>query len=235
MSKCYTLISFSVFQVDTHQNVTPQKFCLYCLSLALATCPADHNILLTRGDLRKSLSCSLFLFVLMHQSGWLFWRFWRIFQVTLVSLLRIQVKTCVVTPPHTFKRVPAVSIREGAYGSILRTSCCSLTSSFLGLHFFLNTLLKNISNLCFSLKRSKAWTVFARLNTGIVGSNPTRGMDVCVHLFCVCIVLCVGSGLATGWSPVQGVLPTVYRIKKLKKQARYNKRAVEPEIDRQIF
>jgi hypothetical protein len=27
--------------------------------------------------------------------------------------------------------------------------------------------------------------VFARSKTGIVGSNPTRGMDVCVRLFCV--------------------------------------------------
>jgi hypothetical protein len=36
--------------------------------------------------------------------------------------------------------------------------------------------------------RSKAWTVFAR----------TRGMDVCVYS--VCVVLCVGSGLAKGWS-----------------------------------
>jgi hypothetical protein len=26
-----------------------------------------------------------------------------------------------------------------------------------------------------------------------------------------CVVLCVGSGLATGWSPVQGVLPCMYR------------------------
>jgi hypothetical protein len=31
-----------------------------------------------------------------------------------------------------------------------------------------------------------------------VGPNPTRGMDVCVCLFGVCVVLCVGSGLATG-------------------------------------
>jgi hypothetical protein len=44
-----------------------------------------------------------------------------------------------------------------------------------------------------------------------VGSNPTRDMDVCVHLFCV--VKCVGSDLATGLSPVQGVLPTVYRLR----------------------
>jgi hypothetical protein len=38
------------------------------------------------------------------------------------------------------------------------------------------------------------------------------GMDVCVRLFCVCVVLCEGSGLVTGWSFVQGVLPTVYRL-----------------------
>jgi hypothetical protein len=71
--------------------------------------------------------------------------------------------------------------------------------------------------------RSKAWTVFARSNAAIVGSNPTWGMDVCVRLFCVCVVLCVGCGLATVWSPVQGVLPTLYKIKKLKKRPRPNK------------
>jgi hypothetical protein len=65
--------------------------------------------------------------------------------------------------------------------------------------------------------RSKAWTVFARSNTGIVGSNATRGMHVCVHSFCVCAVLCVDSGLATGWSPVQRVLPTVYRLRNWKR------------------
>jgi hypothetical protein len=26
-------------------------------------------------------------------------------------------------------------------------------------------------------------------------------MDVCVRLFCVCVVLCVDSGLMKGWSP----------------------------------
>jgi hypothetical protein len=31
--------------------------------------------------------------------------------------------------------------------------------------------------------RSKAWTVFVRSNTEIVGSNPTPGMDVCARLF----------------------------------------------------
>jgi hypothetical protein len=39
---------------------------------------------------------------------------------------------------------------------------------------------------------SKAWTVLARLDAGIVGFNPTRGMDVYVYvrLFYVCAVLC---------------------------------------------
>jgi hypothetical protein len=46
--------------------------------------------------------------------------------------------------------------------------------------------------------RSKALTVFVRSNVGIVGSKLTRGMNVCVRLFCVYVVLCVGSGLATG-------------------------------------
>jgi hypothetical protein len=64
--------------------------------------------------------------------------------------------------------------------------------------------------------RSKAWTVFARSNAGIADSNPTEGMDICV-----CVVLCVGRGLATDWSPV-------YRIKKLKKTAKAQQRAVEP-------
>jgi hypothetical protein len=54
----------------------------------------------------------------------------------------------------------------------------------------------------------EAWNVFARSNAGIVCSNPTQGIDVCLLLFCVCMS-CVGSGLASGSSPVQGVLPTV--------------------------
>jgi hypothetical protein len=40
-------------------------------------------------------------------------------------------------------------------------------------------------------------------------------MDIYVRLFCV-HVLCVGSGLATSLSPVQGALPILYRLKKLK-------------------
>jgi hypothetical protein len=36
--------------------------------------------------------------------------------------------------------------------------------------------------------RSKACTVFARSEAGIVGSNPTQGMDVwCVYAFILCL------------------------------------------------
>jgi hypothetical protein len=38
--------------------------------------------------------------------------------------------------------------------------------------------------------RSKAWTVIARSNAGIMDSNPIRGMDVCVRLFCLCCPVC---------------------------------------------
>jgi hypothetical protein len=40
----------------------------------------------------------------------------------------------------------------------------------------------------------------------IVGSNLNQGMDVwCMYMR----VLCLGSGLATGFSPAKGVIPSV--------------------------
>jgi hypothetical protein len=58
---------------------------------------------------------------------------------------------------------------------------------------------------------SKAWTVLARLDVGIVDSNPTRGMDVYVYVYLhsMFVLSCVGTGLAMSWSFVQGDLPTV--------------------------
>jgi hypothetical protein len=55
--------------------------------------------------------------------------------------------------------------------------------------------------------RSKAWYIF-RSNTGIMGSNPTRDMDVCVYSVHVS-----GSGLAASWSIVQGTLPAVLGLR----------------------
>jgi hypothetical protein len=81
--------------------------------------------------------------------------------------------------------------------------------------------------------RSTAWNVSVRSNTVTVGSNPTQGLDVCVRLFCVCVVLCVYSGLATGWSLVQGVLLTVYMIKKMKAN-KAKQKAVDEWMDGRI-
>jgi hypothetical protein len=38
----------------------------------------------------------------------------------------------------------------------------------------------NISSPITVAARCKAWTVFARSNAGVVGSNPTQGIDVCI-------------------------------------------------------
>jgi hypothetical protein len=46
---------------------------------------------------------------------------------------------------------------------------------------------------------------------------------ICVRLFCVCVVLCVGRGLATGWSPVQESYRLCKKFKKLKKRPKSNK------------
>jgi hypothetical protein len=62
--------------------------------------------------------------------------------------------------------------------------------------------------------RSKTWTVFALWDPGTLGSwvrIPFKSymFCTCMHLLCVCVVLCLGWGLATGWSLVQRVLPSV--------------------------
>jgi hypothetical protein len=52
------------------------------------------------------------------------------------------------------------------------------------------TWIFNVSKLCSAITvaaQSKAWTVFARSNAGIVGSNPTLGIDDCiVCIYSVC-------------------------------------------------
>jgi hypothetical protein len=56
-------------------------------------------------------------------------------------------------------------------------------------------------------ERSEAWTVFARSDARIVGSNPTEAW-MFVYVYSVFVL---GSGLAIGWSLIQGVLPTRLR------------------------
>jgi hypothetical protein len=60
--------------------------------------------------------------------------------------------------------------------SFLISSCFALL--FLFIRFFFVVCLLPITVAA----QSTAWTVFASSNTGIVTSNPTRGMDVCAFI-----------------------------------------------------
>jgi hypothetical protein len=60
-------------------------------------------------------------------------------------------------------------------------------------------------------------------------SNPSWGMDVCVCLFCVCVVLCVRKGLAMAWPPFTGPY-RLFLVLRDWKAANTNKMAAEPSI-----
>jgi hypothetical protein len=54
-----------------------------------------------------------------------------------------------------------------------------------------------------------------------------------MHLFCVCVVLCVGSGLEASSSPVQG--PTVCVKGQETEKATKVQRAVDPERKKEMY
>jgi hypothetical protein len=60
--------------------------------------------------------------------------------------------------------------------------------------------------------QSKAWNVFARSNTGILSSNPTQGIDVCLCLFCVCMYVAA----LRRPDPTSKVSYRMYKVKELK-------------------
>jgi hypothetical protein len=63
--------------------------------------------------------------------------------------------------------------------------------------------------------------------------SQSRHGCLCVRLFCVCVILCVGSGLATGWSPSESYRLCKWLRNWKKKRPRSNKRTVEPQTNRQ--
>jgi hypothetical protein len=78
------------------------------------------------------------------------------------------------------------SVELSAWG-VLYPGSCNRWTSIVSIS---NAVKINVSPHGWNASRSEAWTVFARSNARIVGSNPTQSSDVCVRLFCVCVVLC---------------------------------------------
>jgi hypothetical protein len=105
-----------------------------------------------------------------------------------------------------------VSFTPGRFTTRERTPGTHWTGGWVGPRIVLDAVVKRkIPSPC---RESNPRTpivqpvaVFGLSNTGIVGSDPNRGMDVSVF-FCV-VWSCVGAGFASGRSPAQGVLPTV--------------------------
>jgi hypothetical protein len=60
-------------------------------------------------------------------------------------------------------------------------------------------------------------------------------MDVCACVYSVCVVLCIGSGLPTGLSLVQGVLPSVKNDYGTEEEARGPVRAVRAFGKKNIY
>jgi hypothetical protein len=72
-----------------------------------------------------------------------------------------------------------------------------------------SSLLSTVTNISL---RSQARNAFLLLNRGSVGSIPTADMNVYLPSF-LFMLFCVGSSLATGWSLVQGALPTACKLR----------------------
>jgi hypothetical protein len=76
--------------------------------------------------------------------------------------------------------------------------------------------------------RSKAWTGFARSNTGLVDSIPTWGMDICVYVYYVFVLSCVQVATFRRVDPLSRSLTVCVKDKEADKESRVQKRAVEP-------
>jgi hypothetical protein len=118
-----------------------------------------------------------------------------------------------------FPQSARVSYRCYTLVSVLLNELFSNTTNWKSSYFKRRTKFSNIS--------TDNFTIYLAYHSGraVWGMNRLRLLErwdrgfesysrhgcVCACLFCICVVICVGSGLATSWSPVQGVLSTVHK------------------------
>jgi hypothetical protein len=80
--------------------------------------------------------------------------------------------------------------------------------------------------------QSTARTVFARWNAGLVGSNFTQGMDVCVCVYSVCVLPCV---YVAALQRADHSSKESYRLRKredeIEEEARAQQTAVQPMMN----
>jgi hypothetical protein len=152
----------------------------------------------------------------------------------------IVVRTCLLSVCHADtstrrRNVAAVTFIRNLIGIVLRSA---MTSRQRVTHLTWEKWCRgcgNVSYLLYVALDSRwisvhRWTLRSQWPRGLRHemSSPARNllswvgiplkawMSICVYS--VFVLSCVGNGLATGWSPIQGVLPTAYRIKNLKKR-----------------
>jgi hypothetical protein len=115
---------------------------------------------------------------------------------------------------HQSKTPSCISTEARREGVILHSYRCE-TSNPTNLYWFMCIFFPPISSLILFIlscnftslfdgwkpvtvaERSKPWTIFARADSGTVGSNPTQVMNV-QYLCWVCVFLCLCTGIGLG-------------------------------------
>jgi hypothetical protein len=84
------------------------------------------------------------------------------------------------------------------------------------------------------MARLKTWEMFGvecwhvRFSTHVTYCAPLETL-IFVYVYSLFLLSCACSGLATGWSPVQGIPPTLYKIKKFEVKRNVSRISYAPE------